>query len=128
MGAVGFYYNNTPEFKGIRFTNVKNLKNYFEKIENRNLPIFETEEIDFRKASLEFTMLGLRKIDGINLKDYRKTFGKDFYEFFDREKINKLEKYLKIKENKIALKKNYFNIMNAIIPKVWDTMRNIWKK
>ncbi|MEJ5285563.1 MAG: radical SAM family heme chaperone HemW [Brevinematia bacterium] len=127
MGAVGFYYNNESEFKGIRYTNVKNFKDYFEKIENKNLPISEIEEIDFDKAILEFTMLGLRKINGINLKDFKKIFKKDFYDCFDREKINKLEKYLKIRENKIALKKNYLNVMNTIISKIWNTKRDIWK-
>lgn len=125
MGAVGFYYNNDSEFKGLRYTNLKNFKDYFAKIDNKNLPVSEIEEIKFDKAICEFTMLGLRKIDGINLKDFKKIFKKDFYDCFDRDKINKLEKYLKIRENKIALKKNYLNVMNTIISKVWET--KIWK-
>ncbi|MCX7820959.1 MAG: radical SAM family heme chaperone HemW [Brevinematales bacterium] len=123
MGSVGFYYQIENKFKGYRFTNFKNFRDYFESINKGLLPIFETEEIELEKATLEFTMLGLRKMSGIDLKNFKKIFKIDFYDYFEKEKINKLEKYLKISENKIALRKNYINVMNTIIPLLWETKR-----
>ncbi len=121
IGAVGFYYENEVEFRGRRQTNVKNFRDYFNLIDEKKFPVKEIEEIDFKKGIKEFSMLGLRKKSGISLKEFNKIFGKNFYDCFDKEKINKLEKYLKISKNKIAIKNKYISVMNTIISEVWKT-------
>ena len=96
LGASGFINN-------YRYTNNKLLKNYF------NDYIEEKEYIDLKTDKLEFMMLGLRKIEGININIYKDKYKSNIFDDFNFDKlINKkllvIENYhIKIPKDKILL-------------------------
>ena len=70
IGASGYV-------NGIRYTNKSNLTKY-----NQGIRDYEKEEVTEEIKKEEYIMLHLRKFKGILLSDYKKVFGKDFYEEF----------------------------------------------
>ena len=59
-------------------------------------------------------MLGLRKLEGINLKDFKSRFNKNFVLNY-KNKIEKLKDYLNINLEYISIKEKYIFIMNSIL-------------
>ncbi|MGC8766005.1 MAG: radical SAM family heme chaperone HemW [Brevinematia bacterium] len=122
IGAVGFVYESGEDFKGIRFNNVKNFRDYFKLLDEEKFPIAYKEEIDFKTGIKEFVMLGLRKTQGFSFRKFEGIFKKNFYDCYDFEKIKRLKLYLKINSFRIALKTRFFPIMNSVISEIWGAM------
>ena len=67
------------------------------------------EEISIEEAKKEYMMLGLRKINGVNLNDYYLKFNSKIEDDFNLDKlfnldlIEKIDGYLRIKKDKILL-------------------------
>ncbi len=123
IGAVGFVYRNVGIFKGVRWFNHKNFRDYFSFLDNGILPISQREVIDLNTGIKEVMMLGLRKIAGFKFEDFYKIFKRNFSEFYDEKEIVKLKSYLKINKKGIALKLRYFPVMNHIISKMWENLK-----
>ena len=85
MGASGY-------LDKIRYTNTKTLKNYLlgNYVEDREI-IGEKENMDYE------IMLGLRKIDGINLTDFKNKFGKKLEEVYNVKPLLKSKELIKKK-------------------------------
>lgn len=70
-----------------RYSNIPRIEEYIENIEketpNRNLILEET--LDFESKMNEFMMLGLRKVDGVDIRKFEQIF-----------KVNPIMKYCKI--------------------------------
>lgn len=66
-----------------RSWNEKNVQNYVKKIKVGKLPVEETESLSLKQKKLETIMLGLRTVEGINLKQYKIEFKTDFTREFE---------------------------------------------
>lgn len=95
--------------KGLRNANTKSLTQYLNKNFNPSIERIKKEEEEF-----EYIMLGLRKIEGINLQDFKSRFNKDFIKTY-KNKIEKLKEYLNINLEYISIKEEYIYIMNSIL-------------
>lgn len=72
LGAnASYYYNNT------RYTNINNLKKYYEGIDNNNLNYSEQIEVNIATNIYERIMLGLRLLKGIDVNKFSKDFDID---------------------------------------------------
>ena len=79
------YWNNQPYIgfgpaaasynKGVRSSNIPNLQNYIETLQNHNLPPADSEKIEGKLHIAETLMLNLRLLNGINIADFKKRFG-----------------------------------------------------
>lgn len=81
-GATGTIYNN--DGSAFRWTNVKNIIEYVDFWCNKqsdNLPQ-QIENINIEDSKFEFFMMGLRKIEGIKLSEYRNCFNCELPEYF----------------------------------------------
>lgn len=90
-------------FEGYRYYNTSNINKYIKKIKENGLAIEEKEFISREEREKEFIILGLRKIEGLSLEEFRKRFGVEFeikYNF----QIEKLKKYGLIEVNNRRLK------------------------
>lgn len=92
-----------------RITNTKSMTNYLNKKFNRKEEILDISDQEF-----EFIMLGLRKLEGISLNEYKSRFNKDFLSSY-KNKIEKLKTYLNIGLEYISIKEEYVYIMNTIL-------------
>ena len=74
----------------IRFRNSESMDDYISKIENGCLPREDIESIGREDEMFEWIMLGLRKIEGVELGRFKARFGADVCEVY-KEAVNKLE-------------------------------------
>ena len=99
---------------GRRFTNTYSIDEYesdiiFNRPAEANSTVIEGKDNNF-----EYIMLALRTTDGIDVKDYKKTFGTDIFRDYEKA-IKKNEKYLDITETRIAVKDEYLYVENGIL-------------
>ncbi len=81
------YWNNQPciglgagacgYVNGIRYSNIRAIASYINKLSKRNKPIADTEHLTGNAEKAETLMLALRKREGISLADYQNRFGED---------------------------------------------------
>ena len=74
----------------IRFKNCESIDNYISEINCGRLPREDVESIGREDEMFEWIMLGLRKIEGVELGRFKARFGADVCEVY-KEAVNKLE-------------------------------------
>ena len=100
-----------------RRTNISDLDFYIKNIEDDNfdsLYVIEEEQNNSEEMK-EFMMLGLRKIDGVNVGDFRMKFSKDVFIVFKKE-IEKLltEDLIELNKSNIRLTKKGLDLANLV--------------
>lgn len=116
----GFGLGSTSYIKNIRITNTKNLTKYL----NGNY-IEESDYEDVETRMENEIMLGLRKLEGINLDTFKEKYNIDFEDKYNIEKL--LEENYLIKENNyLKINKDYIYISNEILLKIlgWHIIPN----
>ena len=100
-----------------RYSNTENIEEYIENVKkgefNKNKIIHEVQKED--DAKKEFMLLGLRKIDGIKISDFKNKFG-DNPIYLYRNELKKLvdEKLLIIDNNNIRLSNKGIDLANLV--------------
>lgn len=82
-----------------RFQNNKNLRNYFDAVQQEQGLIYEAEEITSQQVSVEKIMLGLRQAKGVDIGDVVRDFSLEQQQHF-KEKSDWLEKQGLVKQEK----------------------------
>ena len=104
----------------VRFTNIKSIKDYIKIIEENKFSnlIEEENTLDADDMIYEHLILGLRKIKGISLSDFKNRFGMDLLSYY--KNIEKLIKddILEIKDGNLAIKCDKIYLENAVIEKI----------
>ena len=90
MGASGYIDN-------IRYTNTKSINEYI-----KGNYILEEEKLDIKETMENEMILGLRKLEGVNISNFKKKYNKEIKEVF---KIDKL-----IEEGKLLIENDYIKI------------------
>lgn len=102
LGASGYIDN-------IRYTNTRNLDKYINHVYDRDITILD------KNMEMENEMiLGLRKLKGVNLKEFKEKFNIDIKEKFNIDKLIKEEKLI-IKDNYIFINPRYIYLSNDIL-------------
>lgn len=113
---LGFGLSASSFFENKRNTNPSTLDQYFELIENFKYPYDEIKEEDIKDLMSEFMFLGLRKIKGINDKDFKKMFGESFFDVYKTEIEKHINNGLLIKEEKnIRLSDKGLDLANYVM-------------
>ena len=102
LGASG-YINN------IRYTNTKSLKEYL-----KSKYIYEKETLHIQDKMSYEMILGLRKIEGISLIEFKKKYNIDVRECFNLEELIKNKKII-IKQDRLFINKKYLYTSNDIL-------------
>ena len=69
---------------GVRFANTEDWSEYMTAVDYRLMTAL-THRNDKREDISEYVFLGLRKIEGIDLKSFKNRFGKDFWDIYSHE-------------------------------------------
>lgn len=101
-----------------RFTNVKNLNQYFEGIDQGTLNYEEMVELTLEEKYKEEIMLGLRCMKGINSKVFFSKYGVDLFHVFPQMHALIQEKLLEEADGYIRIPEKYSYIANHIIVKI----------
>ena len=100
-----------------RFSNIEDLERYIKNIQenkfNENI-VMQENQTEFEKEK-EFMLLGLRKIDGVSIQDFKNKFIENPIFLFKKE-LNKLteEKLIIIDEDKIRLTEKGIDLANIV--------------
>lgn len=114
---LGFGASAHSYFKHIRYSNIENLEKYIDNISKEqieeNKEIHEIQDIDSSKK--EYMLLGLRKIDGVNITEFKNKFVDNPIYLF-RKELNKLVKneLIEIDENSIKLTNKGLDLANLV--------------
>lgn len=115
IGAnASYYYDNT------RFTNINNLKLYYQGIDNLDLIYSFKEKLNKNDIMYEEVMLGLRKIKGINKNNFFKRFNCDIISIY--KNISKLidDKILIDDGENIFVSEDKIYILNEILREILE--------
>ena len=112
--AAHSYFNDT------RYSNTENLEEYIENINNnefdKNLTIHEKQKIEDKQK--EYMLLGLRKIEGISIKEFKNKFGQNPIFLYHKE-LDKL-----VKEELLEIDGDYIKLTD----KGLDLANLVWKE
>lgn len=112
---IGLGLSAHSNINGVRYGNYDDFKNYFSSIENGKLPFKEMEFIDKKMEMSEFTILGLRLIDGISYEDFYKRFNCSLDNVFG-DILNKYvnEGLIKTEDKRVKLTNKGLDLCNQI--------------
>ncbi len=102
LGASGYIDN-------IRYENTRNLNKYL----NGDY-VKEKTELTLKETMENEMILGLRKIDGVNIQEFYQKYNKNIDEVFEIEKLLQ-EKKLDIKDNQMLINEKYLYLSNDIL-------------
>lgn len=104
-------------FNGIRFSNIIDLKNYINNLKNNvsvhNVVFHENQNKE--KMMKEYMLLGLRKIDGVNITEFKNKFSENLIYIF-RDELNKLvgEGLIEVEKNNVRLTDKGIDLANLV--------------
>lgn len=75
---IGLGLGSSSFYNSYRYSNIVNINEY-QKLSGTDKPIEERELMDYDSLKTDYILMGLRLVEGINLKEYIKIFGVDFY-------------------------------------------------
>lgn len=99
-----------------RFKNIDDIKIYIEKINNNEDVTEEIHVNNINDDMEEFMFMGLRMIEGINLKIFKKRFGKDVFDIYDEVIKNNIKKGLLVVDTeKLYLSEKGIELSNYVM-------------
>lgn len=99
-----------------RFKNIDDIKIYIEKINNNEDVTEEIHVNNINDDMEEFMFMGLRMIDGINLKIFKERFGKDVFDIYDEVIKNNIKKGLLVVDSeKLYLSEKGIELSNYVM-------------
>lgn len=104
LGASGYVEDE-------RYTNTKNIQKYLS-----GEFLFQTEKMSLKTSMENEMILGLRKIKGVNVNEFKEKFKKDIFDVFEIESLIKDQKLI-FKNNQIYINKKYLYVSNNILSK-----------
>lgn len=114
LGASSsYFYNHT------RYKNIAHLDKYSEGIKQRKL-VFQEEEVLTKEKEIQiFLMMGLRKVEGISLTQFKELFALDFFTHcINAEKLLK-QGYLQKNGDYVAIPTEKLFLSNAILVRLF---------
>ena len=114
---LGFGVAAHSYFNGIRYSNIENLKQYIENYKNGESiynRVFHESQTKIEKMK-EYMLLGLRKIDGMLVSEFKNKFVENPLYVF-RNELNKLvsEGLIEIEENCVRLSNKGLDLANVV--------------
>ncbi|MBO1685746.1 MULTISPECIES: radical SAM family heme chaperone HemW [Clostridium] len=99
-----------------RFKNIDDIKIYIEKINNNQDVTEEIHVNNINDDMEEFMFMGLRMIEGIDLKTFKKRFGKDVFDIYDEVIKNNIKKGLLVVDSeKLYLSEKGIELSNYVM-------------
>ncbi|KXB64413.1 putative oxygen-independent coproporphyrinogen III oxidase [Parvimonas sp. KA00067] len=111
---LGMGVSSHSYFEDVRFSNTVNLSKYIKELENGNIPIDFSENLDMATKKFEYIIMNMRLKEGFLISDYNKLFNVSFLE--DNKKVveNAIKNdVVEIKEDRIYFTKKGFDIMDS---------------
>ncbi len=113
---IGIGSSSHSYVNGNRFNNVASIEEYINKINKEGSAIENLHFNSLKENIEEFMILGLRKIEGINLHDFENKFNKSFFEIYEKVFLNWEKKKLIVQDKeRIKLTKEGLDLSNIVL-------------
>lgn len=104
-----------------RYHNTASIASYIEEISKQKMPIVEREDLSIEDEAFEMIMLGLRLIEGIDLKAFEKRFGFSIERRYEKVICEQMDRgTLKIENGHMFLSDYGHDIANNVIVEFMD--------
>ena len=103
-----------------RYSNTRDLNKYIECMSKNDIKLEDiwenVEKLGLKDAKEEFVFLGLRKIEGISIEEYKEIFNEDIYKQYKNEIESNINKgLLEIEENRLKLTRKGIDLSNSVM-------------
>ena len=115
MNYIGVGANSSYYLGKIRYTNINNLEKYFSGIDEGKMIYREVEELSDKDRMSEEMLLGLRKLEGVNLKHFQEKFGEDAFNVFPFIRHLIGLKLLEVKSDFLRIPENKLYLSNEVL-------------
>lgn len=109
-GAAASYY-----IDNIRYTNIRNLEKYYQGIDNNKLNYAEVLELSKKDMMSEEMIMGLRKLEGIDILEFKQKYSISIEEAFPIIKRFISLEVLDIKNNHLFIPENKLYLSNEVL-------------
>ncbi len=101
---------------GIRYRNEEKIETYIMSMENKSSAVVESNENSLKDDMEEFMFLGLRKIEGISIEEFKIRFNTSIFEKYN----DVIDKYIKLnllnlKDDRLYLTKRGIELSNQVM-------------
>ena len=111
---LGMGVSSHSYFEDVRFSNTVNLSKYIKELENGNIPIDFSENLNMATKKFEYIIMNMRLKEGFLISDYNKLFNVNFLEENKKVVENAIKNdVVEIKEDRIYFTKKGFDIMDS---------------
>lgn len=102
---------------GSRYKNCGRMKDYLRAIKAHTAPVDagSIENYTQREEMGIYVFTGLRKTEGIDLDQFRETFGRDFFDVYDRKLLDRYKGFLILSGERLYLSERGMNVSNSIM-------------
>ena len=114
---MGFGIGAASLMEEVRWSNIRDIETYIKNAENGCIEANQEarEVLTLQERIEEFLFLGLRKMEGISLKEYGDIFGKSIFDDYEKV-IRKLEKekLIKVENGRMFLMEKGIDVSNYV--------------
>jgi oxygen-independent coproporphyrinogen-3 oxidase len=112
---IGLGINSHSNLDNKRFSNVSDFKNYYFKLEKNEFPLHEIEDIANEMEIVEYIILGLRLIEGIDKEEFKRRFKEDIDHLYREQILKNIKSGLLVEcENHIKLTDLGLDLSNQV--------------
>lgn len=112
---IGLGINSHSNLDNKRFSNVSDFKNYYFKLEKNEFPLHEIEDIANEMEIVEYIILGLRLIEGIDKDEFKRRFKEDIDHLYREQILKNIKNGLLVEcENHIKLTDLGLDLSNQV--------------
>ena len=111
---IGVGVSASSFMQGKRFTNTFDLDEYMKCIISGFYPAINSEQVSVDDAKIEFIILAHRTKYGVDMEEYKKTFGSSLAEDFPTA-LKKTAEYLNLNGSVLTIKDEYLYVQNSIL-------------
>ncbi len=111
---IGVGVSASSFMRGKRFTNTFDLDEYMKCVISGFYPAVTSEEVSEADAKFEYVMLALRTKYGVNMTEYKNTFGSSLGEDFPNA-LKKTVQYLQLDKNNLRIKDEFLFVQNSVL-------------
>ncbi|SHF00040.1 oxygen-independent coproporphyrinogen-3 oxidase [Marinitoga hydrogenitolerans DSM 16785] len=111
--------------KNIRYTKTWDFKEYFDKIDNNEIPYYYYKENSMIDEFTEELFMGLRLINGIEIKKLKKKYGSLYEKFF--KILFQMVSDLIIIDDRIRMSKKGLDLSKMVFEKILEVRENIYE-
>lgn len=113
---LGIGLNASSYFNNVRYTNPCDLNEYLAFVQDFKPLYKENDALTENEQMSEFLVLGLRKTDGIKLKNFEEKFEKDIFSVFQKQINKHIENgLLSFSEDKLYLTEKGIDLSNQVL-------------